>query len=196
MLRRESYLLTKKFFKCNSLLLISPIILFLLSWILSAAGSFVPDFLEGFNLLVLLIAPGYYIAVVLGKIMKLRLDEILVLDVMISAALAMFVSIYLSFSFLKITRMEIFGGLFAVTVLSGVLLLPQLLKPEKFEGKVVLSSLLKVVLGLLVSFLIGFLFIMRVIPESYWRGWDPWLNTPVARTIPVSYTHLTLPTKA
>ena len=183
MLRRESYLLTKKFLKCNSLLLILPIILFLLSWILSAAGSFVPDFLEGFNLLVLLIAPGYYIAVVLGKIMKLRLDEILVLDVMISAALAMFVSIYLSFSFLRITRMEIFGGLFVVTVLSGVLLLPQLLKPEKFEGKVSLSSLLKVVLGLLVSFLIGFLFIMRVIPESYWRGWDPWLNTPVARTI-------------
>lgn len=150
---------------------------------MSGVSTFAPDISKGFNLLVFLFVPGYYIAVVLGKIMELGLDEILTVDIIVSAAMAMFVSVYLSFSFLQITEVEMGGGVFLVTVLSGLLLLPQLQKPDKLRGEKSLSSSLKAVGGLLVSFLIGFILIMRVIPESYWLGWDPWLNTPVAGTI-------------
>jgi len=29
----------------------------------------------------------------------------------------------------------------------------------------------------------GVFFILRVLPESYWKGWDPWLNTPIVLEI-------------
>ena len=115
--------------------------------------------------------------------MELRLDEILVLDVLISGAMAMFVSVCLSFSFSQITEAEISGGLFALTVLCGLALLLKLLKQGKLKEKVTLSSASKAVIGLLVSFSIGFLLVMRAIPVSYWRGWDPWMNTPVVKGV-------------
>lgn len=97
----------------------------------------------------------------------------------------MFVSIYLSFAFSQITEAEIFGGLFVLTVFSGLMLLPKLLKQGKLKEKVALSNASKAVIGLLASFLIGFLLVMRGIPVSYWRGWDPWINAPVAESIVV-----------
>lgn len=185
MLKGEFYLLIRKFFIRSNLWIILPIIALFLSWMLSAVGAstFAPDVSKGFKFLVFLFAPGCYLAVVLGRVMRLRLDEVLVLDVVISGAVAMFVSVYLSFSFLQISEAEMVGGLFVVTVLSGLLLLPQLLKPDKLREKVTLSRASKAVIGLLASFFVGFLLTMMVIPESFWRGWDPWLNTPVAGTI-------------
>jgi len=178
-------MLTRKFFRPNNLWLLIPIMALFLSWVLSACGVFyvAPDILKAFRLLVFLLAPGFYFAVVLGDRMRLRLDEILALDVVISVAIAMLVCVYLSFPFLQITESEMFGGLLAVTVLSGLVLLPQLLRLPDVRGRVTLVNTSKAVAGLLISFLIGFLLTLRAIPEEYWRGWDPWINAPVTKTI-------------
>lgn len=176
---------TRKFLIRSNLWLIVPVISLFLFWMISAYGmlTFASDFLRVFRFLVFLFAPGCYFAVFLGKEMGLSLDEVLALDVLISIAMATFVSVYLSFSLLQIRETEMMGGLFVATAASGLFLLSRLLELDEFRTEVTLSKAWKAVTGLIVSFLIGFLLTMRVIPESFWRGWDPWLNTPVAKTI-------------
>jgi hypothetical protein len=68
-------------------------------------------------------------------------------------------------------------------MLSGLLCLPRLLIEDEIREKIDNLNISKAMICLLVSFSIGFIFIVRVIPPNYWRGWDPWLNTPVIQVI-------------
>ncbi|MCK4953237.1 hypothetical protein KAS14_05590 [Candidatus Bathyarchaeota archaeon] len=170
--------------KHNDLWLSIPILSLLTLWLFSITNvlASAPDFLNWIKLIVLLLAPGWYLTRIIGESIELKLDEIIVLDVLISMTITMFVSIYLSF-LTQITESKIIASLFIVTLVSSLICLPRLLKADMLRKKVTLLNASKFTLGLLVSFLIGFLLVIRIIPTSYWSGWDTWLNTPIVRVI-------------
>lgn len=170
--------------KRNDLLLIFPslslltLLLCLISGILKSA----PDFLNLVKLIVLFLAPGWYLTRIIGEAIELKVDEIIVLDIVISTIITTFVSIYLSF-ITQITETTFIVSLLIVTFVSGLICSPRLFNTNKLRKKVTISNTLKLGMGLLISFFIGFLLVTRVIPTNYWTGWDPWVNTPVAQVI-------------
>jgi len=160
---------------------LSVFILFLLSICgISTSSSYL---YRGIRLLVFLLTPGYYVALMVGNIIELKLDEMLVLTILISIAIDTLLSVYLTFVLSNITESLICVGLLIVTMSLCMISVPRLLELHRQRGEFNYLSISKAIIGLVFSFLIGFILVRRFITTTYWRGWDPWGNAPTARVI-------------
>lgn len=139
-----------------------------------------------FNSIIVTLSPGFYLAVTLRRRMDLSLVETTILDIVMSFALIMFSTIVASFLFTEVGPTQIGIVLFCIT-LDSMLSLAfgkssntsqfQNSKSIQFTHWVLDAT---IAIGI---FLIGFVLELYAIPVSFWIGYDPWLNSPVANAI-------------
>jgi hypothetical protein len=125
--------------------------------------------------------PGLYISLILGKSFHLKDDVIIALDITISLAINTLLVVYLSLFVNRISEEVLSLSIFLITLLTFIL----------YQYKRITRPLITVnriqhlphIIVIFISFLIGFAFIVQVIPDYYWKGYDPWLNTPIVQQI-------------
>jgi hypothetical protein len=176
---------------------LTPIGFLLLPCFLSATGLSVsfPYVSNALCLLVFTFIPGLYPSILLGQKIGLSPEEILVLDAIISMSGATIVCGFLSFALSFMDCLSISAGLLLLTLPSAFFYLSKRAITQK--GLSLLAILRSIVVVFV--FLYGFLVTVSVLPETYWRAWDVWFNTPITRLIvnngkdPVSLLSLPLP---
>lgn len=171
--------------KLKEIVLLIPILSLLLLCIILNFNILeqVPYIFKVIRFIIFFLMPGFYLAILIGENVKLCWEGIIVLDILISTSISMFICIYLSFILSELNQLTISYSLLFVTLFSYLICRSRILKSEILRRKLALFDTSKILFWLIFSFFIGFILIIRVIPLSYWRGWDPWVNTPVVRTI-------------
>lgn len=159
------------------LLLFSP-------YLLSISGFTIlfPTISKTINFLILIFIPGFYLSIMISREMELKWEETLALDIIINMSLSCITCIYLTFIFNEITNLTMSLGLLLITLPTN---LAYYINYRKlfFSKELFKKEIYYPLIGLILSFSIGILITRNVIPELYWRGWDPWMNIPISRSI-------------
>jgi hypothetical protein len=142
-----------------------------------SSGVTIPAELNFVRLAVFSLSPGYYLTMKLGRVFRLTFNEIIILNCVASFGINTLITMYSSLVVTEITSLLISCGIFLVTVIT-FLLDPFIQFPLNFSTEDWKESL-----SVVICFLIGVFFTLRVLPDTYWRGWDPWYNTPIAQLI-------------
>jgi len=133
------------------------------------------------KLLVFILVPSFYITLMVRDSLNLNFNEMIAIDCTLGLGINTLLLIYLSFFLNQFTEEVISISLFLVTLITFLAFLPKLLSVNHTKSnpfKYFWHSL-----PVIISFLIGFGFIVRVIPDYFWKGFDPWLSTPIALKI-------------
>jgi hypothetical protein len=154
-----------------------PVISTFILALLGLSGVNLPTEFNFVRLLVFSLSPGYYLTMRLRRTLRLTFNEIIILDCVASFGISTILTVCSSLVFTEITNLLISCGIFLVTVVTFFLYSP------KQSPLIFLNEHWKESLSIVICFLIGAFFTLRVLPESYWRGWDPWYNTPITRLI-------------
>ena len=131
--------------------------------------------------LIFMIVPGLYISLILGKSFHLKYNVILALDITLSLGINTLLVVYLSLFVNRISEEVISLGIFLIALLTFILY--QYKRITRPIATINHNQYLKHIIVIFVSFLIGFAFVVQVLPDYYWRGYDPWLNTPIVQQI-------------
>ena len=145
--------------------------------LLGLSGVIIPTELSFVRLVVFSISSGYYLTKRLSRTLRLTFHELIVLNCVISFGINTIVTLYSSLIFPEISFAHTSCGILLVTMLTFFLSTPARF-PLNYSRENWKTSL-----SIVICFFVGVFFALRIVPDTYWRGWDPWYNTPIVQTI-------------
>jgi len=126
-------------------------------------------------LIVVSLFPGYYYMATLPAKMNIRQHERLLLSIVISLCLILVSGVY-SAQFFKVVNAR------SVLSILWILTIPAILLKKTKGIQTTRNETLDTIIMITVFFL-SLLSITFFLPESYWRGWDPWIYKPLGESI-------------
>lgn len=145
--------------------------------LLSLLGVNIPTEFSFVRLIVFSLSSGYYLTTRLSRTLNMTLNDLIVFNVVISFGINTIMAMYSSLVFPEIAFTLISCGIFLVTMLTFFLHspapFPLIFSRENWKAS----------LSIVIPIFIGVFFTLRIIPDTYWRGWDPWYNTPIVHRI-------------
>jgi hypothetical protein len=132
-----------------------------------------------FKLLLILFIPGIYVCLIINSYVGFTYSELFILLLGLNLSLLLLLPIYLTYFNIYLSSQLIFYFLLIFNLLSFLLF-----KSKYNEKKFIpLNINIFYIIQIILCFSISVFLISKVIPSSYWRGWDPWVNSPIGNAI-------------
>lgn len=140
------------------------------------------DIWQYIQLIYYIFIPGFYLAFFLWNKNKISFNEFIISDILISVSFNTFLPIYFSFILNQIGKLSILIGNLLLIIICCIVYKKNY-DPQSSNKNIISFKNLIEITSLILCFVIGVLLVSKILPQTYWPGWDPWVNAPVVRVI-------------